>query len=239
MALVPSQFRELVGQLWHQFSGKSQQDAHEFFSNVLDGLHEDLNHIPKKAARPPSIDDDGKMSDDALAQTVWKSHLQRNRSVIVQLFHGLLKSEINCKACGACSRKFEPFSYLSLPVNQPNIKVQFKFFAARAVEPNDPNTHTGNGLERTAGPTSVQATTSVIEVEHDDASVDGKKCGVEHRPQRLGIESEAPSPKMLFVELTTESLIGEFVKKCEVCSKSCLRRDALVTALTNSCMTIG
>ncbi len=77
---------------------------------MLDALHEDLNHIPKQqqaaAARPASSvehdddDDDNsggdgdRSSDAELAQRVWKAHLERNRSIIVQLFHGLLKSEV-------------------------------------------------------------------------------------------------------------------------------------------------
>ena len=40
----------------------------------------------------------------------------RNQSVIVDLFHGQLKSQVRCKECGNVSVKFDPFNYLSLPL---------------------------------------------------------------------------------------------------------------------------
>ena len=46
----------------------------------------------------------------------WDNHLLRNQSVIVDLFHGQLKSQVRCKECGHVSVKFDPFNYLSLPL---------------------------------------------------------------------------------------------------------------------------
>lgn len=44
----------------------------------------------------------------------WENHLLRNKSVIVDLFHGQLKSKVTCKVCGNESVRFDPFSSLSL-----------------------------------------------------------------------------------------------------------------------------
>ena len=46
----------------------------------------------------------------------WSQHLQRNQSIIVDLFHGLLKSTITCEKCKHQSVKFEPFTFLNLPL---------------------------------------------------------------------------------------------------------------------------
>ena len=46
----------------------------------------------------------------------WDNHLLRNQSVIVDLFHGQLKSQVRCKECGHVSVRFDPFNYLSLPL---------------------------------------------------------------------------------------------------------------------------
>lgn len=46
----------------------------------------------------------------------WDNHLLRNQSIIVDLFHGQLKSQVSCKECGAVSVRFDPFNYLSLPL---------------------------------------------------------------------------------------------------------------------------
>ena len=46
----------------------------------------------------------------------WENHILRNKSIIVDLFHGQLKSKVTCKTCGHESVTFDPFNYLSLPL---------------------------------------------------------------------------------------------------------------------------
>ena len=42
--------------------------------------------------------------------------MKRNNSIIVDLFHGLVKSTLNCLECNKISVKFDPICYLSLPL---------------------------------------------------------------------------------------------------------------------------
>jgi ubiquitin carboxyl-terminal hydrolase 8 len=46
----------------------------------------------------------------------WRRYLKQNRSVIVDLFQGQIKSSLTCMVCNHISNKFEPIMYLSLPV---------------------------------------------------------------------------------------------------------------------------
>ena len=46
----------------------------------------------------------------------WRDYQRRNDSVIVDTFHGLLKSTLVCPDCAMVSVKFDPFCYLSLPL---------------------------------------------------------------------------------------------------------------------------
>ena len=81
---------------------------------LLDGLHEDLNRIKHK----PYIeikDADGR-PDYEVAQEAWDNYLRRNDSIIVDIFHGLLKSTLICPSCHKVSETFDPFCYLSLPL---------------------------------------------------------------------------------------------------------------------------
>lgn len=41
---------------------------------------------------------------------------QRNRSIIVDIFQGQLRSALQCGACGKQSVSFDPFMYLSVPL---------------------------------------------------------------------------------------------------------------------------
>lgn len=97
-----------------RFNGFQQQDSQELLAFLLDGLHEDLNRVHDK----PYVelkDSDGR-PDWEVAAEAWENHLRRNRSIVVDLFHGQLKSQVKCKTCGHISVRFDPFNFLSLPL---------------------------------------------------------------------------------------------------------------------------
>lgn len=51
------------------------------------------------------------------AITAWSNYLQRNQSIIVDLFQGQLRNTMSCRNCGHVNVKFDPFMYLSLPIS--------------------------------------------------------------------------------------------------------------------------
>jgi len=81
---------------------------------LLDGLHEDLNRVLKK----PYVELGSHVgkTDEEFAEQSWQDHKKRNDSIIVDIFHGLLKSTLNCLVCQEISIKFDPFCYLSVPL---------------------------------------------------------------------------------------------------------------------------
>lgn len=68
---------------------------------MLDALHEDVNRVIDKpyVAAPDDDDAESGRSDQDLADEAWDRHVQRNRSVIVDLFQGQLKMECRCTVC--------------------------------------------------------------------------------------------------------------------------------------------
>ncbi|KAK2185909.1 hypothetical protein NP493_217g02044 [Ridgeia piscesae] len=113
-SIAPLKLRWTIGKYAPRFNGFQQHDSQELLAFLLDGLHEDLNRVHDK----PYVelkDSDGR-SDHIVAEEAWENHLLRNRSIIVDLFHGQLKSCVRCKQCGHTSVRFDPFTYLSLPL---------------------------------------------------------------------------------------------------------------------------
>ncbi|WAR25185.1 UBP4-like protein [Mya arenaria] len=111
---VPRNFKYAVGRFAPQFSGYQQQDSQELMAFLLDGLHEDLNRIKKKPY--VELNDAENRPDEVVAQEAWDNYLKRNDSIITDLFHGLLKSTVQCPECSKISVTFDPFCYLSLPL---------------------------------------------------------------------------------------------------------------------------
>jgi len=115
--VVPKNFKHTLGRWAPQFEGFNQHDAHELLAFLLDGLHEDLNRISGKKPYIEVKEGHGR-PDAEVAEEAWSGHLRRNSSVIVDFFHGQLKSTVTCPDCNHISVTFDPFMYLSLPLQQ-------------------------------------------------------------------------------------------------------------------------
>ncbi|XP_066551638.1 ubiquitin carboxyl-terminal hydrolase 32 isoform X2 [Amia ocellicauda] len=112
--VAPLKLRWTIAKYAPRFNGFQQQDSQELLAFLLDGLHEDLNRVHDK----PYVelkDSDGR-PDWEVASEAWENHLRRNKSIVVDLFHGQLKSQVKCKTCGHISARFDPFNFLSLPL---------------------------------------------------------------------------------------------------------------------------
>eukprot|EP01006_Ploeotia_vitrea_P021237 TRINITY_DN53592_c0_g1_i1.p1 TRINITY_DN53592_c0_g1~~TRINITY_DN53592_c0_g1_i1.p1 ORF type:complete len:981 (+),score=58.94 TRINITY_DN53592_c0_g1_i1:22-2943(+) len=117
-SVSPTTFRSHLTRFAPQFSGWQQHDSQELLAFMLDGLHEDLNRVKQKEFVELK-ESDGR-PDRVVAKEAWENHLKRNQSIVVDLFQGQLKSTLQCPddACGKISITFDPFMYLSLPVQQ-------------------------------------------------------------------------------------------------------------------------
>ena len=113
-AVAPRDFKWKLERFAPQFSGWQQHDSHELLSFLLDGLHEDLNRVKKKPYFETN-EFEGLPEVEA-ADKSWLQHVARNDSFIVDQFHGLLRSEVNCNVCTRVSKVFDPFMYLSVPL---------------------------------------------------------------------------------------------------------------------------
>lgn len=112
--IAPFNLRLTIGKYSPRFSGFQQNDSQELLAFLLDGLHEDLNRVAEKPY--VELKDSNNRPDIICAQEAWENHLLRNKSVIVDLFHGQLKSAVRCRACNMESVRFDPFNYLTLPL---------------------------------------------------------------------------------------------------------------------------
>eukprot|EP01065_Artemidia_motanka_P035058 TRINITY_DN4299_c0_g1_i1.p1 TRINITY_DN4299_c0_g1~~TRINITY_DN4299_c0_g1_i1.p1 ORF type:complete len:854 (+),score=158.44 TRINITY_DN4299_c0_g1_i1:47-2608(+) len=113
-AIRPTDFKRVLGACNEQFQGWAQEDSQELLSYLLDRLHEDLNEVTVREY--VELKDRPGAPDLAVAEEYWLNHTKRNRSVVVSLFQGQLRSIVRCKECRYEGKAFDPFMYLSLPV---------------------------------------------------------------------------------------------------------------------------
>jgi hypothetical protein len=125
----PGDLKYHIGRFAPQFAGWGQQDSHELLTFLLDQVHEDMNRCRRNPGDKPPISDPviGDSTDDVeKASKAWECHLQRSDSVVVDLFHGQLKSTLVCPVCKKVSVVFDP--YVTLPVQLEHQKKKQKVF---------------------------------------------------------------------------------------------------------------
>ena len=117
----PSDFKKIFGSKIKRFSGFSQQDSNEFIDLFLDILNEDLksenknNYIELKEKGENE-------TDEECSKRFWKYYLERNDSIITDLFCGQLKCTITCPKCGLVNITFDPFYTLNLNIPEKKSK---------------------------------------------------------------------------------------------------------------------
>ncbi|KAJ8458085.1 hypothetical protein OPV22_031011 [Ensete ventricosum] len=116
----PRPFKTKLARFAPQFSGNNQHDSQELLAFLLDGLHEDLNRVKHKPYIK-SKDTDGR-PDEEVADEYWANHIARNDSIIVDVCQGQYKSTLVCPVCGKVSVTFDPFMYLSLPLQSASTR---------------------------------------------------------------------------------------------------------------------
>ncbi|KNC55177.1 ubiquitin carboxyl-terminal hydrolase [Thecamonas trahens ATCC 50062] len=131
--VAPAAFKHVMDGLAPSFKGHAQHDAHELWSFLLDGLHEETNVARAQRAETEGEEepeDDGqrtgrvttmvehraKEASDAEAAAAWRRYVASNASPVTGMFAGLLRSLVLCDSCGLGSTTFDPFTSLALPV---------------------------------------------------------------------------------------------------------------------------
>uniref|UniRef100_A0A1B6E877 Ubiquitin carboxyl-terminal hydrolase n=1 Tax=Clastoptera arizonana TaxID=38151 RepID=A0A1B6E877_9HEMI len=109
------ELKAVAGQFCNTFAGYEQQDSHEFLTELMDWLHEDLNYPS------PNISLDG--ASEETGEKAWGEFKKNNESIVLNLFYGQLRSTITCSDCNKKSIKFDPFSNLSLPLPMEKDKI--------------------------------------------------------------------------------------------------------------------
>ena len=125
----PQSFHTELTSMLNQFGGNDQHDAQELLACLLDGLSEDLNLIHNKPYIP-NPDSDGQ-NEYELADMWWANHFKRENSVIQCIFTGQLKSVLTCGCGKYSSARYEPFSFLTLPVPEDSERVITVFVMLR------------------------------------------------------------------------------------------------------------
>ena len=114
--ITPKKFKEICGEYNDTFKGYEQQDAHDFYTFLLDSLHEDTNIKSNFIKVEENEEITEQTNENELANEYWANNVRNNASYFYALFMGQLKSTLTCSECKKSKIKYEPFNSLELPI---------------------------------------------------------------------------------------------------------------------------
>ena len=107
--IFPKEIKEVIGNNNEIYKSYSQQDASQFLLYLLDILNEDMNNGIK-------IDN---YSDNMSFKEQWDLFNKRNKSIIIDLFYGMLENINECTNCHNIRKTYDPFNIIQLSLHQP------------------------------------------------------------------------------------------------------------------------
>jgi ubiquitin carboxyl-terminal hydrolase 8 len=113
--VIPRKFKATLDELIPNFRGYSQQDSHEFFSLILDTLHEEFKTDIEilEIKQPDNIDYDKiNILDNGIK--FYTNFIKNNHSIILDIFYGIFVFEIKCLTCDNHNYNYEPFNTIEL-----------------------------------------------------------------------------------------------------------------------------
>lgn len=118
--LNPTRFKEICGEYNPMFKTYDQQDAHDFYTFLIDKLHEETNIKANSTYNDIENSDSIDTNEIDLGNECWANNIRKNASYFYALFMGQLKSTLICSECNTQKIKFEPFSAIELPIPEGN-----------------------------------------------------------------------------------------------------------------------
>ena len=113
-SLNPLRFKTICGEYNNTFKEYEQQDAYDFYTFLLDILHEETN-IKINQQKIANLENSD-IPEKYLGDEYWANFVRNNASFFYALFMGQLQSKLICSKCKKEKIKFEPFNALNLPI---------------------------------------------------------------------------------------------------------------------------
>lgn len=112
--IKPKTFTETLGKFVKKFNNFHQQDSHECLLYILDFLHNGLSYEIDIEIQGEIKNAADKLMKESLEN--WKTHYEKNFSIVSEIFHGLYYNKVACKNCDFVENVFEPYCTLNLDI---------------------------------------------------------------------------------------------------------------------------
>ena len=117
---APNSFKEVLSQLNPMFAGVAANDSKDLINFLLEKLHEELNLGSNKNFNSKLISHADQKDETKMLGIFLKDMQERYKSIISDLFYGVIETKSQCLNCQNTKYNFQVFSFLEFPLQQVN-----------------------------------------------------------------------------------------------------------------------
>ena len=116
----PNYFKTIISQENQLFEGKKANDSKDLINFLIERLHKELNIIQTKNNDNNNYNIN-QLNENEVLQLFLQDFKNNYRSIISDLFYGVLETKTKCGGCQNIKYNFQIFSFIEFPLEQVNI----------------------------------------------------------------------------------------------------------------------
>ena len=118
---APHNFKNVLSELNPLFAGIAANDSKDLISFLLERFHQELNIIDTKNINDNMISNADQLNENKMFNIFSTDMMARYKSIISDLFYGILETKTQCTNCKRIKYNFQVYSFLEFPLEQINI----------------------------------------------------------------------------------------------------------------------
>ena len=118
---APHNFKNVLSELNPLFAGIAANDSKDLISFLLERFHQETNIIDNQNINDNMISNADQLDEIKMLTIFSKDMMARYRSIISDLFYGILETKTQCTNCKRIKYNFQVYSFLEFPLEQINI----------------------------------------------------------------------------------------------------------------------
>ena len=118
---APHNFKNVLSELNPLFAGIAANDSKDLISFLLERFHQETNIIDTKNINDNMISNADQLNENKMFNIFSTDMMARYKSIISDLFYGILETKTQCTNCKRIKYNFQVYSFLEFPLEQINI----------------------------------------------------------------------------------------------------------------------
>ena len=118
---APHNFKNVLSELNPLFAGIAANDSKDLISFLLERFHQEINIIDTKNINDNMISNADQLNENKMFNIFSTDMMARYKSIISDLFYGILETKTQCTNCKRIKYNFQVYSFLEFPLKQINI----------------------------------------------------------------------------------------------------------------------